>query len=256
MTRGCLILSFVLCFSGSLSESKSLADDLEKFNQFLGLQKAEALDLAVDSFDKFLKKNYKTVHDYNDRVVSFIQDLYANDFKPLNHWQLDADTGREIVKKFEDSELRKDIWRYGYESYEIDSSVIEVYEHVTDSIANDYFLNHPNLEDLDLEEEVIPIAIQSPILPDSIIEQKRIEDSIDIANSIHGAEFSQFIVGLYKYQKNNTVIQDIAVGNMITGEVSPHLKADAYLKMGDVLDYNNPFIKRIIVIDFYYRFVL
>jgi hypothetical protein len=256
MTRLVLLVSLVLACSCSSLESQKVDSELEQFNSFLGLQKVEALDLAVDSFNKFLKRNYRSSSDYNQRVISFIQDLYDNDFHPLKHWNIDTTEIREILNRFENSELRKDFYRFGYEPSDYNHEVIKIYDYVLDSIMNQN--NYPKLgelADIDLEEEIIPIIRDSVVLSDSIIELERIQDSIDDANSLYTAEYNTFYAGLYKFAKADTLIQDIAFSYILAGDVSPSLKAEAYLTNKDDIDFSNPFIQRIIVTDFYWTFV-
>lgn len=108
---------------------------------------------------------------------------------------------------------------------------------------------------IDLEEEIIPIIRDSIELSDSIIELERIQDSIDDANSLYTTKYNTFYARLFKFANIDTLIQDIAFSYILAGDISPSLKAEAYLSSKEDIDFSNPFIQRIIVTDFYCTFV-
>ena len=97
----------------TVSQDKN--SNLKQFNDFLGQDKANALNSGVESFDQFLKTNFPGKE--LKRIKLFLEYLQKN-LGPDSIWNLPTKRNKKIIAEFESSGLRKEIWVYGFEEYE------------------------------------------------------------------------------------------------------------------------------------------
>ncbi|MFN2430250.1 MAG: hypothetical protein ABR574_09555 [Cryomorphaceae bacterium] len=129
--------------------------ELERFNKFLGLERAAALSEAVDSFDRFLLTNYPEFDNSRDRSRAFLKQI-AQHNKPNESWILETERNAKIIESFESTGLRKEIWVYGYEAYESEHDFSKVLPPVVPDTPEIHELGEL---DIDLvEDETVPIG--------------------------------------------------------------------------------------------------
>ena len=246
-------LSYVIIsilVSCSLDSSNSSSDNLHDFNNYLGKEKAEALEEAVTSFDRFLKSNFPEPDTYNEKVIEFLNFLADNNLEPNPNWKLNAKSNSHILKRFEETTLRADIWRYGFENFTYDNYLDSMYMHLNDSIFQTQRKSHKplgSLDDLDLPD------IELPEIPDSILKLQNIKDSIRFADRKHGSRYSQYVIGFYLHEKEDTSVQLYVKSKLIAGSISPHLIVSGLLNEESAMDFSSPFTKILIVMELFFN---
>ncbi len=215
---------------------------LEKFNHFLGSDKAMALNSAVESFDLFLKTNFLNFDNQSERVKVFLEYIQHH-YEADSSWQFPTDKNQKIILDFEVSNLRKEIWTYGYEEYNPKYCIYEVLPSAQQSRSNVKSLGE--IDD-SLVEETIPISYIDSVK--IVRQEKEMEEKLQ---NIHYFNINgQYLYALTKYNLNDTVIREYVDVKVIAGDISLDLLASGLLK--HKINYENPFIKRILVVEFYY----
>lgn len=164
--------------------------NLKGFNEYLGKDKADALDQAVESFDDFLSTNYPDKETPKDRTRAFLKDLERTYGWADSNWIFKTGENKEILEKLETSGMRREIEEYGYE---------KEYRNPYDSTLNFNM-------------------------------------------------WGQYITGLDKYAQDS-IIQGYVSDKLVAGNINMVLVVRAFLNPD--IDYDNPFIKRIIVVEMY-----
>ena len=222
--------------------SQEKNNNLKEFNEFLGQVKADALNSAVESFDQFLKTNFPD--NESERTEAFLEYMQEN-LEPNSTWNLPTKINKKIISEFESSGLRKEIWIYGYEEYEPQYDIYEVFP-LEETDTSDI----QNLGELDLdvliEEEIIPISN----IDSAEIARREKEMEERMRNSLHFNNNGQFLYGLAKFNLSDTTIQGYIDAKIVAGDISPVLIASGLLSQN--IDFEEPFIKRILVTEFYY----
>jgi hypothetical protein len=104
----------------SLPEIESISktnynSDLENFNSYLGTSKADVLDQIVESFSTFLSVNYDTLSTSIQRMTAFTGYLCHSGGQFNENWNFNTEKNRKILELYESSQLRNELWYYGYE---------------------------------------------------------------------------------------------------------------------------------------------
>tara|TARA_B100000809_G_scaffold104252_1_gene102795 strand:- start:5803 stop:6126 length:324 start_codon:yes stop_codon:yes gene_type:complete len=107
MKKTILISFLITLLSCGVSQITNTRDNLNKFNEFLGPEKAEVLEQGVNSFDKFLLSNYPTVDNEKRTRVFLEQLLIAYTTNPDSSWTFDTESNKELIKAFETTGMRK-----------------------------------------------------------------------------------------------------------------------------------------------------
>jgi len=201
-----------------------------------------ALNTAVESFDQFLKTNYPDLDNQSKRTKAFLEYLQAN-FEPDSTWNLPTKRNQQIISDFETSGLRKEIWVYGYEEYQPKYDISKILPHEERDTSN--IIDLGELDDL-FEEEILPISN----IDSAEIARREEEMEERIRNSLHFNIYGQYLYGLNKYNLNETTIQGYVDAKVIAGDISPVLIASGLLSQK--IDFEDPFVKRILVTEFYY----
>ena len=233
---------FVLVCSTTFAQTNS-QNDIQGFNDFLGPEKANAFNEAVNSFDNFLVINFKNDTTTAGRTNSFLTQLdlkYGAD----STWKFETDQNIQILKDWENSGLRKELWIYGYEQSNIEFDRYEFEDNVSIEGNSTYEIGELNL---DLIEEVI-IPISGIDSAEAERQEKELEDLY--WNSQHRNIRGEFFYGLDNYASEDSFIIGYLDALDSGGDISSFLILDAVLSSN--LDYEDPFIKRIIVFEFYY----
>ncbi len=193
-------------------------NDVTKFNELLGVEKAEAFNEAVLSFKEFLKVNYPEIEEENQRINQFLQTLM--DTKDFNfNFKFDVEKCARIIEKWEKSDLRKEVWLYGNEDY------------------TSLFWSNTGEE---LEEEIIPITRNEGIEV----------ETVDISKYLDSNSAGLYLYGLSEYAPNDTIIQEYVDMKKAIGDISSKTIAESIKKLK--IKYNEPFFMRILVVEFYY----
>ncbi len=238
-----ILISFLL-LGFSINCEKSTKNDIEDFNKFLGKEKAKALNEGIKSFDKFLVANYPNQNNQSDRTKEFLKKL-SKSLSPDSSWIFTTKRNKEIIEQFESSELRKEIWIYGKESYDAKHNIYEIVDYYKqDSLQS--------LGDLKIiEDEIIPIQRPARRAIDSTElarQEKELEEQYNntLTTNVNG----EFLYGLAKYANNDSIVQGYVEVKIIAGDISPNIVASALLTQTQ--DFENPFIKRMIFVELYY----
>jgi hypothetical protein len=244
-----IIIGLIAISCSTWSQEKD--SDLKAFNDFLGQDKTTALNAAVKSFDHFLKTNYSDFDNQTKRTKAFLEYLQEN-FEPDSTWNLPTKRNQKIIFDFEASELRKEIWIYDYEEYEPKYDIYKILPPEEQDTTNIQDLGELDLDDL-IEEEIIPILnIDSAEIArrEKEIARREKETEERIRNSLHFNNYGQYLYALAKYNVNDTTIQEYVDAKVVGGDFSPVLIASGLLSQK--IDFEDPFIKRILVTEFYY----
>ncbi len=106
---------------GCTQTEKTTNNNLLKFNEFIGQEKAEVLDNTVAVFHEFLRTNYSDEKGLQWQTLAFLKDLNSihsrdSDWMWLNpNWSIDEDQSEELIASWKFSGLRREVWLYGPE---------------------------------------------------------------------------------------------------------------------------------------------
>jgi hypothetical protein len=70
-------------------------------------------------------------------------------------------------------------------------------------------------------------------------------------NSLHFNTYGQFLYGLAKYAPTDSFIIGYVDAKLLVGNISPSMLSDGLMKLNP--DLQESFLKRIIVVEFYYQ---
>jgi hypothetical protein len=242
-----IILSILTLCCCRTTNDNNIDYKLEQFNEFLGQEKANALDQAVKSFEDFLIVNYSDQNTRDKRIRSFLKQLSINP-APDSSWVFDTQRNKAIIQMLETSGMRREILLYGYENY------------TPQYLINEFQLGE-NKDSIELFD-VITIAIDEsefiPIIDVDSTERARIEKRSreterEMQNLRDSAlwhnPFGQFLYGLNKYGYEDTLVNAYTQAREALVFISFVYIVDALLN--PKIEYYNPFITRIIVADIY-----
>jgi hypothetical protein len=205
-----------------------IQNDLQGFNEFLGFEKQAALDSAVSSFQEFLNLNYEGP----DGIIHFLIRIRdSGSFDP--NWVLPRAKSKKILEAWEISGLRKDIWLYGYEDYQLNYNPKDLLEDQVLSPVMDSIY-------IEIEDEIVPLTNHSTT---DTLEPNR-------ANQLSRNRRGQFNYALAKFASNDPFISGYVEAVDVAGDISSRLSANAFIS--DLKNYEEPFAVRVIVIEFYY----
>lgn len=242
--RTTLTTLIALIFIGfSASAQQTAKNDIEGFNKFLGKEKANALNAAEKSFEQFLLTNYANHNSFAERTKAFLKQLSRHN-KPDSLWALDTEKNSRIIESFETTGLRKEIWLYGYEEYSPKNNIYELLPPEEKDTSNISDLGELEI-DL-IEEELIPI---SKVDPAELAKRDR-EREERMKNSLHANAYGEFLYGLAKFTPNDSLIQGYVKVKVTENDISPGVIAGGFLEYYTNLD--DPFMKRIMVVEFYF----
>jgi hypothetical protein len=235
-------------FSVSCFGQKTTTERLEKFNAFLGADKAAALNDAVDSFDRFLQTNYSEFDNSSDRYVAFLKQI-AEHNAPNERWVSDTNHNSEIIDAFESTGLRKEIWLYGYESYESDrdfSKVLPPPEPKDSSKIKD-------LGELHLEL-IIEDSMRDYTYDSAAVAKMEKEWEERRRNSLHTNIQGDYLYSILKYAPKDSFAYGAAEGIYQVGNLSPGVVSHGFLE--NIKNFDDPFVKRLMITEFYFELVI
>jgi hypothetical protein len=247
--RQCFIYIFIALILGC-ADTTRVNEDLNNFNEFLGNDKAEALNQAVESFHSFLDINYPDKKTLGEKTEAFLKELAEAPEFDLNDWKFEIQNNSQLVKKFENSSLRKDIYLYQYETYE-PYNVREVFNHpflYSGKDTNSQDLGSLELDFDDFEEEEIYISEENRR---KFEERERILEE-ERKKALSFNEDGKFLYALAKFNKIDTTVINYVYTKIEAGDLSLTLIASGLLYNRKPLDLEKPFTQRVIVAEIYY----
>jgi hypothetical protein len=214
-------------------------DNIKSFENYLGKDKAESLNLAIRALDDFINNNRGTKSS-TEFSLHFLQSLMVS-WDSLDKWNVDCDQFTKVIDEINKTDLEKEFWMHTNETYD-DKEVIQYY---TD-IENRDYSNEPfdtiRLND-DFEELLEGHEPEGKPITDY-------EPRIRRLSSLH----SRIISGIHKYSNDNFV-RDRAELTIKVGHLSPVLIIKGILENKDRIDFSNYFIKAFITQTIFYDFI-
>ncbi|MFC2138129.1 hypothetical protein ACFLTE_08150 [Bacteroidota bacterium] len=203
---------------------------MDKFYFVLGNEKAQAFKNMINSFDEFLKLNFKNEVTQGQRIMKFIYVLNMNGCKLDTSWIFNLQKDKEAQERFEKSGMRKEIW------IKINENYSDFSDQEKDLLLTVYTA--------DFKEKVIPLVkSDSGIILDNN-SRKTYEDYF------HFNSKGLFLKGLAAIQDQDTLIRDYVEAKNIAGDTSVLLLLGG-LNQFDEKTLEKPYIKMIIVAEIY-----
>lgn len=236
----CIGFLLICC---STAEQHKRENDIEAFNTFLGAEKANALNVAVESFEQFLQNNYADLDNQNTRVKAFLRQLLEHN-QPDSLWQFETKKNLRIIELFETTGLRKDIWLYPNETYQPDYDIFELLQPEVQDKSVEHYKGELKLDLID--EEIV--GTSSPDSAEMAKRDKEREESV--SNSLDNNASGKYLYGLAKFAHDDSLIQEYIRVKATENLISPGVMAGGFLLACD--NFDDPFLKRMLVVEFYY----
>lgn len=235
----CMLFGLISC------TQNTERDTINDFNELLGAEKAQAMNMALNSFETFLEVNYPDLESQSERIKLFLKQL-ENDYSLDSSWVFATSENKEIMEVWENSGLRKEVWLYGYEQddYEPTHNIRELLP------PDDFYIPYESesIQDIgDLELDLIEDSVVPITELDSIWEADREK----WRNYLVSNPYGDFLYGLAKYGADDKLVNGY-VEIQIQMSVSPPVLISALLDIDNDVNFNNPFIERIILVEIYY----
>jgi hypothetical protein len=243
-----LILTFGCC---QTTNDKNIDYKLKQFNDFLGKEKANALDKAVKSFEDFLINNYSDQKTRNERIRSFLEQLSINP-APDSSWVFNTERNMAILDMLESSGMRREIMLFDKENYEPEYLFGEFNMGENEDSLDLYRVISFEFE----ESEFIPIVgLDSVERAEIEMRNKEIEKELQnlCDSTLWQNPFGQFLYGLKKYAYEDTLVNNYIQFRETLYFLSYVYIVDAFLN--PKIENYNPFLTRIIVADIYLDFM-
>ncbi|GAB3236939.1 hypothetical protein J0A67_22565 [Algoriphagus aestuariicola] len=216
-------------------------DNVKSFEDYLGKDKAESLNLAISAWDNFVNINRgsKSVTDFSK---GFLKKLMLMDsWDSLDKWSVDCKQFEKVIDEINETDLRKEFWMYSNETYD-DNEVIQYYMDVKfKDYSNEPFDTIKHNDDFE-EILAVPESEDNPIKFD--------EPRIRRQSSLH----SRIISGIHKYC-NEEVIRQGAEITIEVGNLSPNIVIGGLLENKERVDFSSYFTKAYIVQTIFYDFM-
>lgn len=238
-----IILIGVVLLECTVSGQHADKNDIQAFNEFIGEEKAKALNASVVSFEQFLLKNFPHLDSHKARSKEFLQTLYT-DFS----WTFDTESNKEIIELFEKTGLRKEIWIYNHEDYNPNYNIDGLFPSSEPDSNHNLTTVELNLDSID--EEIIPLRANMDSLAVAT-RQKELEEIRK--NTPYLNLYGEFFYGLAKHTPKDTLIQSYILNQLREGVISPAIIASSFLTKA--VDHDDPFIKRILVVQYYFDLI-
>lgn len=218
--------------------------NIDEFYNYLGNKQSKVLQETIDYFNQFLNDNFKNEKNKEDKIYKFLEYFRDHEMHPNDNWIYDNDRCKLLIEKFEKSGLRKEFLIYGYEIYQIDSTLIKYYDNYRDSIW-------PMDTSKMIEQEEIVFDDLIKIRSDSMINTQRIKDSLKYINNKTTTPYSKIIVGIDKFKTGDTLIYNYTNSILIAGDITNGLLIDGLLN-AEKKSYNDAFFDILIIKELFY----
>ena len=239
LTALLIIILFYGCQTTSLDTNDN---NFKGFNDFLGQEKANALDQVVNSFDTFLATNFPDKETQGERTLAFLQKLSIT-FTPDTSWIFDTKKNIKIIKKLESSGIRKEILLYEYEDYIQKYFISNLYLKKGEDSMTEALM----VEEEIIEEIVLNIGLDTTGEAERRRRDKEMEEKYDSALWFN--VFGQFLYGLARFTQKDSLIQGYVQDRICMGRGPFWFLIPSYME--SEIDYDSPFIKRMLVADLY-----
>lgn len=239
------ILSIALLAISCPAQCQDKYNNLKGFNDFLGPDKADVLNSAVQSFDRFLLINFSL--DASTSTIEFLKYIQDNS-APDSSWALPTERNKTIVSEFESSGLRKEIWIYGDEEFEAQYDIHEILLPKEHEPADIHYVGELAL---DLDEELI---IPNSEIDTADIASRKKEMDERRRNTPRVNHSGRYLYALTKFSPDDSILHEYINAKVFGSNISPNLLASVLLS--PATDFEDPFIKRIIVTELYYGIML
>ncbi len=211
---------------------------MNKFDNFLGPEKATAFNNVLESFENFLLTNFRQEQSEHDKIKAFLEYIAENN-GPDSSWIYETNENRNIYDLLESSGMRVEIICNGWE-----------FDDYFDSFLNSL----PDIENIDSIELIEEIVLEDENLY-SEEEQKawRRRDSLNeirIQNMYRINSFGKYIRGIELIAKDNPQILEY-IGAVRTGSKIRELDHLAESFLENVENFDTPIMKRIIMVELY-----
>ncbi|MFB6305428.1 MAG: hypothetical protein ABEH43_00285, partial [Flavobacteriales bacterium] len=258
---------------GSAQTSKD-SSRLEKFNDYLGEEKAQALDMVVGCFDSFLKENFPEGDTYQEQVEDYLSYMMDEDNYRDSSWIYDTERAENAIRAFKRSKMLKEVWVYTTEQYL--SSISGFARSITPSDSNWIREKVPkeiqNLIDQDTGKENAPEP-DSAVLSDSLLESgvqpkrppkydsltQREFDSIGTLKradtTIHFNRKGKYLFGLAKCCLGSPFIKEYVKYKWGKGAMFDHHNFIRKLISDKGPYLKDPLVKRVLAIEYFYWFL-
>jgi hypothetical protein len=122
MKKTIYLLSILGCLVACKTPNKE-AKQLEEFYAVFAPQQKKAFEFAVKSFDSFLEINFSEHRTPEEKLQTFLQEIMDSTLS--SRWEINMDEGREVLLKYEESGLRKEIWIYSFEEEDEEMEIMK-----------------------------------------------------------------------------------------------------------------------------------
>ncbi len=249
-----IIVVILASCSNNIAQDKK---EIIQFNEFLGTEKALALDNLVVSFQEFLRQNYSSEKSLAAQTQQFLEDLLENDCEPLDSWKFNTKENLKVFNKFEKSGLRKEIYLYRYEldTYELSKSEFSIYDIIKETESEQ--TDNLNMGTLEVDFDSLLLDIEVPINEtteeDCSANAKREQERQNRRDSsLVFNNYGRFLYGLAKFGGADSSIYQYAEVKLLAGDISPLLITNGLLTNVSPQSFEDPFLQRIIVVELYY----
>ena len=215
----------------------------EPFYNLLGQEKTDALIQAVEVFNDFLDNNFGERLSKQEKVKAFLAYLNKNIEKANPDWKYDLVKNSEVISKFEESGLRKEIWLYGSEEYEYRSEAYDIFKRHHDSVQQTL--------DPSVQEEIEAVLECLEENDTVLLTNQRIKDSIRCDTMKFQNIYNTILWVMIKYPTKYTCISEYIDHRFYMGMVAPHTLVQGLLECNPE-SYEDPYCDIILVTEIFY----
>lgn len=202
------------------------------------------------SFDQFLIANYPDEENQILRTRAFLEQLDTN-FAMDSSWIFQTEQNQQIVNAFETSGLRKEFAIYHYE--EDDYTPYDVKSLLPLPPLRDTSRGDLGEIEAIIDEEIDPLPPDSAEMDRLAIREAEREEQYQ--NMLVPNENGKFIYGLAKYGRKDSIVSFFV--DLYAFWMPPSLTLFIpHLLYYPYTDFTNPFVRRILVTEIYYWFML
>ena len=214
-------------------------DNVKSFENYLGKDKAESLNLAIKAWDDFVNNNRGTKSS-TEFSLHFLQTLMVS-WDSLDKWKVDCEQFTAVIDEIKKTDFEKEFWMYSNETYD-DMEVIHYYV----DVKNKNYSDEPfdTIKHNDDFEEILEV----PEPDGETIEDY--EPRIRRLSSLH----SKIISGIHKYS-NDDFVREGAEMIIEVGHLSPNIIIGGILENKERVDFSNYFTKAFITQTIFYDFI-
>jgi hypothetical protein len=210
----------------------------------LGVEKYNAYELLLTSFDSFIDVNYKKGEAVKDNYIHFLNDVDVflsksrgdEKIDPKVHWKIDVSTVLKTVLKMEQSKMRHEIWLYPHEEYLVEKDINGL---------------------LSGEKELAPFVYSMGGPPlgfmDSIPTKKELMVRARMDSSLFDNPYGLFLYSLLTLNPQDTLTRQYVEIKVEQGNISPSVITEGFRNMLDKGNENQlSTMRHLIAIELYY----